>query len=67
MSKKDKSLTRRTQAAPPELHAAAAQWGEAATRMLLQLETRVTELETRVADLEGARATPDTPTRRGTP
>ena len=65
MSKRKNGLARRSES--DELQTAAAQWGEAATRMLLQMEQRITDLEKRIADLEGARATPNTLTRRGTP
>lgn len=52
MSKRKNGLARRPESA--ELQQAAAQWGEAATRMLLDLEARLTTLEEKYANLADA-------------
>ncbi len=61
MRKRD--LAKRTD--PAELQTAAAEWGQAATQMLLTLSERIDALERRVLDLETARDATAL-TRRGT-
>ena len=62
MRKRD--LAKRT--ATDELQSAAAEWGQAATQMLLTMSERLDALEKRIDALETEHATPDALTRRGT-